>query len=561
MSKINIQTDTVGVLNSGRVRGGSLDLTLASGTAPFMRAASAPASPTVGQWYMDSATGALSFCQSAGSWTALSTAVVSGAVAGAGNIPATAGLIAFGSGTAGTITTDTAFTYTPGANPYAQIGSTVQVVLQSLGGSSYGRIGTISNHPFHIVTNNSNRLSFEASGAATFALTIAAKGGTIQDTTAVTGSTLFTITPGAAQTAASTVLSVGGAATFAGNVILGNSVSGFAKVGSRAYVGGSGAGESFLGVNTYYDVGSATWKNTDTTATSAMLYLYNGELKVFNRAAGAAEGVGTTNLTIANTGAATFASTVTAKGATIYDATATTGSTTLTVQAGAGQSFNPYFQVKDNAGGANSLFRMYTYSGNLFMGAQANTDLVFETNALERLRIAAGGAATFASSITSNGHMLWTTDATYDIGASGATRPRNLYASGTGIFGGSVTATGYKTTTTTVASTATLTAAQTSGTVLSNYGQSAEATLTLPAAAEGLGLTFIVTTTGNALHIKAGASDKIYLDGAALDDGDKVSLATPAVGDAVSCLAFRSGESTWDWLCTSIAGAWTDGGA
>lgn len=42
---------------------------------------------------------------------------------------------------------------------------------------------------------------------------------------------------------------------------------------------------------------------------------------------------------------------------------------------------------------------------------------------------------TVNSTITSN---LIFTDNTYDIGASGATRPRNLYTSGTGIFGGTL---------------------------------------------------------------------------------------------------------------------------
>lgn len=313
------------------------------------------------------------------------------------------------------------------------------------------------DHKFFTGASPTERLKIRADGAIlTYGPSI-----TMTDPTAVTGSFLLTITPGAAQTAASTVLSVGGAATFGGDIIVGTGLK--------------------LGVSSALSLPSSGSQITSTTGGGSGPFVNTGNLVLAARAT-------------------------------------------------------------DTAG----------YGSIYFMTGASST---------QRLKIEENGAATFASSITSNGHMLWTTDATYDIGASGATRPRNLYASGTGIFGGAVTATGYKTTTTTVASTATLTAVQTSGTVLSNYGQSAEATLTLPAAAEGLGLTFIVTTTGNALHIKAGASDKIYLDGAALDDGDKVSLATPAVGDAVSCLAFRSGESTWDWLCTSIAGAWTDGGA
>jgi hypothetical protein len=40
---------------------------------------------------------------------------------------------------------------------------------------------------------------------------------------------------------------------------------------------------------------------------------------------------------------------------------------------------------------------------------------------------AAAGAIKAAAGITSDGHMLWTTDNTYDIGASGATRARDLF--------------------------------------------------------------------------------------------------------------------------------------
>lgn len=44
-------------------------------------------------------------------------------------------------------------------------------------------------------------------------------------------------------------------------------------------------------------------------------------------------------------------------------------------------------------------------------------------------------------SITSSGHLLAVADNNYDIGASGATRPRNLYIAGTGTFGGTITGT------------------------------------------------------------------------------------------------------------------------
>lgn len=41
--------------------------------------------------------------------------------------------------------------------------------------------------------------------------------------------------------------------------------------------------------------------------------------------------------------------------------------------------------------------------------------------------------------LTTNGHLIWPTDNTYDIGASAATRPRNLYVGGLGTFGSTLT--------------------------------------------------------------------------------------------------------------------------
>ena len=54
-----------------------------------------------------------------------------------------------------------------------------------------------------------------------------------------------------------------------------------------------------------------------------------------------------------------------------------------------------------------------------------------------------GGLTTGASS-TLGGHLLFT-DATYDIGASGATRPRDLYLSRNAVFGGTINVTGTST--------------------------------------------------------------------------------------------------------------------
>ena len=112
------------------------------------------------------------------------------------------------------------------------------------------------------------------------------------------------------------------------------------------------------------------------------------------------------------------------------------------------------------------------------------------------------------------------------------------------------------------ASTDTLTAEECYGTIINNYGQGSANTQTLPTAAEGLSGTCVIATAGaGAFNLKAGPSDKIYLDGTALDDGDKVSLATPLVGNTFSFWAFQNGAAAWDWIVFSGTGTLTDGGA
>lgn len=116
------------------------------------------------------------------------------------------------------------------------------------------------------------------------------------------------------------------------------------------------------------------------------------------------------------------------------------------------------------------------------------------------------------------------------------------------------------------ASTDTLTAAECSGTIINNYGQAAENTQTLPTCAKGLSGTVLIGTAGaGAFHLKAGASDKIYLLNdpiEVLDDGDKASIATPAVGNSMSFVAFQTGSVAYDWAIYPGPGTTvTDGGA
>ena len=108
----------------------------------------------------------------------------------------------------------------------------------------------------------------------------------------------------------------------------------------------------------------------------------------------------------------------------------------------------------------------------------------------------------------------------------------------------------------------TLTVPEVSGTQISNYGQGAENTQTLPAAEEGLNGVVVIGTAGaGALHLKAGGGDKIYLNGVALDDADKASLSTPAVGDYFTFESFKTGASDYDWMVISGQGTLSDGGA
>ncbi len=67
-------------------------------------------------------------------------------------------------------------------------------------------------------------------------------------------------------------------------------------------------------------------------------------------------------------------------------------------------------------------------------------------NTFTALQTANGGIATttFTLSSTMQSNLTFT-DATYDIGASGATRPRHYYGSGNGVFGGTLAVTGVAT--------------------------------------------------------------------------------------------------------------------
>ena len=79
------------------------------------------------------------------------------------------------------------------------------------------------------------------------------------------------------------------------------------------------------------------------------------------------------------------------------------------------------------------------------------------------------------------------------------------------------------------------------------------ATITLPAVAAGMSVT-IITIGAVAVSVDPNASDKLWLDGTALDDGDKATNLSTA-GD-IAVLTYYSADG---WHAST--NAWTDGGA
>jgi hypothetical protein len=103
--------------------------------------------------------------------------------------------------------------------------------------------------------------------------------------------------------------------------------------------------------------------------------------------------------------------------------------------------------------------------------------------------------------------------------------------------------------TATYAASQTLTATECYGYVVYVTGA---ATITLPVVADGMSVT-VITIGAVAVSIDPNIADKIWLDGTALDDGDKITNASTA-GD----IAVLTYYSALGWYAST--NSWTDGG-
>ena len=105
-----------------------------------------------------------------------------------------------------------------------------------------------------------------------------------------------------------------------------------------------------------------------------------------------------------------------------------------------GTTANEWFEIDwKTSAGTVRLFTMHggtgvarnidiSAGGTLYFGAGTSSPIRMYSNGVERWNISA------------TGHFIAAADNTYDIGASGANRPRDIYAGGNGIFGGLISA-------------------------------------------------------------------------------------------------------------------------
>jgi len=109
-----------------------------------------------------------------------------------------------------------------------------------------------------------------------------------------------------------------------------------------------------------------------------------------------------------------------------------------------------------------------------------------------------------------------------------------------------------------------LTAAECSGTIVSNYGMTdADCIIDLPTAAEGLAFVCILPAVRARyfrLRCPSAQADKIYLLGVAGNDDGYVGVATGyATGASCSMFTFKASDGGFDWFCIPLFGSWVAG--
>jgi len=104
-----------------------------------------------------------------------------------------------------------------------------------------------------------------------------------------------------------------------------------------------------------------------------------------------------------------------------------------------------------------------------------------------------------------------------------------------------------------------LTAAEASGTIVSNYGMTdADCVISLPTAAAGYAFVCILPAVrARYFKFKAGATDKIYLSGTAGSDNGYVGVASGyATGASCSVSSFKASDGGYDWFVLPLFGTW-----
>jgi hypothetical protein len=91
------------------------------------------------------------------------------------------------------------------------------------------------------------------------------------------------------------------------------------------------------------------------------------------------------------------------------------------------------------------------------------------------------------------------------------------------------------------------------GATIFNYGQgAADVNITLPTAAADLSFVMTVGTAPGAYYWRAtsATASTMFLDGS-VTGKNYVQFATPAAGNYFSCFTFKSGTSTYSWICAT----------